>query len=255
MNKQAKHTKRLKVLLPKHSGRDNTGQIAVRHHGGRQKRFYRIIDWKRNKDGVPAKVVQVEYDPNRTAEIALLQYADGERRYIIAPEGLEINQLIMSGEAAGFHVGNAMQLKMIPIGTIIHNIEIRPGKGAQMVRSAGSSARVLAKDEDKIHLKLSSGEVRIFHSSCKATIGQIGNVDWKNQVIGSAGRNRRLGKRPTVRGVAQNPSSHPHGGGEGKSGIGMPSPKSPWGKKTLGKRTRKRKKYSDKVILTRRKKR
>lgn len=247
-------TKKLKVILQKHSGRDSSGKIAVRHHGGRHKRFYRIIDWKRDKDGVPAKVVQFEYDPNRSADVALLQYADGERRYILATADMKVGQVVLSADATEFKSGNAMLLKNIPVGTQIHNIELKPGRGAQIARSAGTSASVLAKDGDVIHIKMTSGEVRLFDAKCRATIGQIGNIDHKHQKIGSAGRARRMGRRPTVRGVAQHPASHPHGGGEGRSGIGMPSPKSPWGKPTLGKKTRKKKKYSDKVIVERRKK-
>lgn len=253
MQKQRSDTKQLKTILPKNSGRDSAGHVAIRHRGGRQKRFYRVIDWKRDKDGVPARVIGIEYDPNRTASIALLQYADGERRYILAPDGLEAGQRLMSGSNADFKVGNALQLRHIPIGTQIHNVEIKPGRGAQMIRSAGTGAHVLAKDGDVIHIKLPSGEVRMFNASCKATIGQLGNVDHKHQHIGTAGRARRMGRRPRVRGVAQHPGSHPHGGGEGRSGIGMPSPKSPWGKPTLGKKTRKKKKYSDKYIVERKK--
>lgn len=245
--------KKLHVILPKQSGRDNRGHVVVRHQGGRQKRYYRVVDWKREKDGVPARVVSLEYDPNRSSDVALLQYADGEKRYIIAPQGVAVGQQILSGDSAELKPGNAVRLSMVPVGTFVHNIEIKPGRGAQMVRSAGSSAVVLAKDGDIVQIKLSSGEVRIFNKNCKATIGQVGNVEWKNRVIGKAGRNRRLGKRPAVRGVAQNPRSHPHGGGEGRSGIGMPSPKSPWGKRTLGVRTRKRVKYSDSAIVKRRK--
>ncbi len=245
--------KKLQVLLAKHSGRDNQGHVAVRHQGGRQKRFYRIIDWHREKDGVPAKVVSIEYDPNRSSDVAMLQYADGEKRYILSPVGLVVGQPILSGDTADLKPGNAIRLGLIPVGTFVHNLEIRPQRGAQMARSAGTTAVILAKDGNTIQIKLSSGEVRVFHADCKATIGQVGNVDWKNRVIGTAGRNRRLGKRPTVRGVAQNPRSHPHGGGEGRSGIGMPSPKSPWGKRTLGVKTRKRVKYSDRKIVKRRK--
>lgn len=255
MKKQKDKAKHLKSILPKNSGRDSSGRVSVRHQGGRHKRLYRLIDWKRNKEGVPAKVVQFEYDPNRSAQLALLQYADGERRYIIAPEGLRTGQMVISGDVSDFRVGNSMHLGAIPVGTQVHNIEIKPGKGAQMIRSAGTSAQIVAKDGKRIHVKLSSGEVRAFRVECRATIGQIGNIDWKNRVIGSAGRKRRMGIRPSVRGVAQHPGSHPHGGGEGRSGIGMPSPKSPWGKKTLGKKTRKKGKYSDAVIVAQRKRR
>lgn len=245
--------KSLTEILPKSSGRDVAGHVAVRHQGGRHKRFYRLIDWKRDKDEVAARVVSVEYDPNRSADIALLQYADGEKRFIVAPVGLSIGQAVKSGDQADVHVGNSMRLGSMPVGTVVHNVEIKPGRGGQMIRSAGTSAMLLAKEGGQVQLKLPSGEVRLFSDDCRATIGQIGNVEWRNRVIGKAGRSRNMGIRPSVRGVAQNPRSHPHGGGEGRSGIGMPSPKSPWGKKTLGKRTRKRKKYSDRYILQRRK--
>lgn len=246
--------KSLREILPKRSGRDVAGHVAVRHQGGRHKRFYRVIDWKRDKDGIPARVVDIEYDPNRTAEIALLQYRDGEKRYILAPLGLKIGQQIESGENAPIRVGNALPLKSLPLGTLIHALEIKPGRGAQMVRSAGNAATLLSKEGDTVQIKLPSGEIRIFHGNAKATIGQVGNVERKNEVIGKAGRARHMGRRPEVRGVAQNPRSHPHGGGEGRSGIGLPSPKSPWGKHTLGKITRARRKYSDAVIVQRRKK-
>jgi large subunit ribosomal protein L2 len=245
--------KSLTVILKKHSGRDDQGHVSMRHQGGRQKRFYRTIDWKRDKDGVPARVVSIEYDPNRTGEVALLQYADGEKRYIVVPVGLVIGAAIMSGDTADIKPGNALKLGSIPVGTMVHSVEIKPGHGAQMMRSAGTGAVVLARDGNQIQLKLPSGEVRIFKDSCKATVGQVGNVEHRNEVIGTAGRSRHMGIRPTVRGVAQNPRSHPHGGGEGRSGIGMSSPKSPWGKHTLGKKTRKHKKYSNKFILQRRK--
>lgn len=247
--------KKLRKILPKHSGRDAKGHVAVRHQGGRQKRYYRIVDWKRTKDGVPARVVSIEYDPNRSASLALLQYSNGEKSYILAPEGLKVGNQVISGSQVDVKVGNAMPIGSIPVGTMVHNVEIKPGKGAQMIRSAGTVAMVLAKDGDTAQLKLPSGEVRIFKAACRATIGQLGNIDWKNRVIGKAGRSRLMGIRPTVRGVAQNPRSHPHGGGEGRSGIGMPSPKSPWGKPTLGKKTRKPTKYSDNIILERKKKR
>ncbi len=243
----------LSVLLKKHSGRDVQGHISVRHQGGREKRFYRIIDWKRDKVGVPAKVESIEYDPNRTAEIALLHYADGEKRYILAPVGLAVGQPILSGKSADIKPGNSLSLVDMPVGTMVHAVEIKPGHGAQMMRSAGTVATVLSKDGNLVQLKLPSGEVRVFDGTCKATIGQLGNVEHRNEVIGKAGRARHMGRRPTVRGVAQNPRSHPHGGGEGRSGIGLKSPKSPWGKRTLGKRTRKPRKYSDHFILQRRK--
>jgi large subunit ribosomal protein L2 len=243
----------LTVILPKNSGRDNAGHISIRHTGGRQKRFYRIIDWKREKEGVPARVIAIEYDPNRSAAVALLQYADGDKRYILAPVGLTVGQQVLSGGAAEIKSGNTLKLGNIPIGTIIHNIEIKPGRGAQMIRSAGTGAVVLAKDGNLIQIKLPSGEIRLFAAECRATIGQIGNVDRRNRILGKAGVNRHMGHRPQVRGVAQNPRTHPHGGGEGRSGIGMSSPKSPWGKHTLGVKTRKRKKYSNKFIVQRRK--
>jgi large subunit ribosomal protein L2 len=246
--------KQLRELLPKNSGRDMAGHVSVRHQGGRHKRYYRIMDWRRDKDSVPGRVMSLEYDPNRSSDIALIQYTDGEKKYIVAPVGLAVGTTIVSGAHADINIGNCLSLSDIPLGTQIHNIEIKPGCGAQMVRSAGSAATVLAKEGNKVQLKLPSGEVRVFDAKCKATIGQITNVEWKNRVIGKAGRSRHMGIRPTVRGVAQNPRSHPHGGGEGRSGIGLASPKSPWGKRTLGKRTRKRVKYSDKYILQRRKK-
>jgi large subunit ribosomal protein L2 len=249
-----RNVKYLSKILKKNSGRDVQGHVSVRHQGGRHKRYYRMIDWKRDKDGIPAVVTSIEYDPNRSADIALLTYKDGEKRFIIAPVGLEVGHTVLSGESVDIKVGYALPLRSIPIGTIIHNLEIKPNTGAQMVRSAGSSAVILAKDLDTIQVKLPSGELRVFDGKCRATVGQIGNVERKNRVIGKAGRSRHMGIRPTVRGVAQNPRSHPHGGGEGRSGIGLPSPKSPWGKPTLGKRTRKRVKYSDKFILRRKKK-
>jgi large subunit ribosomal protein L2 len=252
MDKQ-KTIKKLKELLPKHSGRDVQGHIAVRHQGGRHKRFYRTIDWKRDKDGIPATVIGIEYDPNRTADIALLKYRDGDKRYILAPHGLRIGQSVLSGETAPIRVGNMLPLRVLPLGTVMHGLEIKPGRGAQMVRGAGNAATLLSKDGDAAQVKLPSGEIRIFHADSRATIGQLGNVDWKNQKIGKAGRARHFGRRPSVRGVAQHPGSHPHGGGEGRSGIGMPSPKSPWGKRTLGKKTRRPNKYSDAMILKRRK--
>lgn len=245
--------KALTVILPKNSGRDVAGHISMRHQGGRHKRFYRKIDWLRDKQNVPGKVVAIEYDPNRSSEIALLHYADGEKRYILAPTGLSVGQIVMSGETAEIKSGNSLPLRAMPVGTMIHAVEIVPGRGAQMMRSAGTTAMVLASDAGLVQLKLPSGEVRAFDANCVATVGQVGNVDWRNRVIGKAGRSRHMGRRPTVRGVAQNPRTHPHGGGEGRSGVGLKSPKSPWGIRTMGKRTRKRKKYSDRFILQRRK--
>jgi len=243
--------KHLSTILKKHSGRDTHGHVAVRHQGGRHKRFYRDIDWMRGKDGIVGVVSSIEYDPNRSSDVALITYRDGEKRYIIAPLGLAVGAEVESGDSVDIKVGNALPLLSMPIGTVVHNLEIKPGSGAQMVRSAGTGAVVLAKDGNIIQIKLPSGEIRIFDGSCKATVGQIGNIERKNRVIGKAGRSRHMGIRPTVRGVAQNPRSHPHGGGEGRSGIGLPSPKSPWGKHTLGKRTRKRVKYSDHFIVSR----
>ena len=245
--------KSLTIILPKQSGRDVSGHVAMRHIGGRHKRYYRIIDWKRDKVNVPAKVVSIEYDPNRTSQIALLNYRDGEKRYIVAPLGLEVGATVETRDTADIKPGNSLTLAAIPVGTLIHNIEIKPGHGAQMIRSAGGAAVVLSKDGNAVQLKLPSGETRVFDGKCRATVGQIGNIEHKNEVIGTAGRSRHMGIRPTVRGVAQNPRSHPHGGGEGRSGIGMNSPKSPWGKHTLGKKTRSKKKYSNTFILSRRK--
>ncbi|MBI5621129.1 50S ribosomal protein L2 [Candidatus Gottesmanbacteria bacterium] len=246
-------TKYLLKILEKHSGRDVSGHVSMRHQGGRQKRFYRLIDWRRDKEGVSARVLAIEYDPNRSAGIALLQYQDGEKRYILAPEGLKEGALVTSGKNAEIKPGNSLILVDMPIGTIIHNVEIKPGAGAQMIRSAGSGAVILAKEGNRVQLKLPSGEIRVFDGLCRATVGQVGNVEWKNRVIGKAGTSRHMGRRPGVRGVAQNPRSHPHGGGEGRSGIGLSSPKSPWGKRTLGKKTRSRKKYSNSFILQRKK--
>lgn len=236
--------------LKSNSGRNNGGRITVRHRGGGHKRQYRIIDFKRNKDGIPAKVATIEYDPNRTSRIALLNYADGEKRYIIAPNGLKVGDEIVSGSEADIKVGNALPLKNIPVGTVIHNLELKPGKGAQLVRSAGTSAQLLAKEGDYAHIRMPSGEMRLVHVNCKATIGQVGNLEHENITIGKAGRSRWLGKRPTVRGVVMNPVDHPHGGGEGRSPVGR-NPVTPWGKPALGARTRK-KKASDKMIIKRR---
>lgn len=244
---------KLKRILPKKSGRDAQGHISVRHQGGRQKRYLRIIDWKREKHNIPAEVIAVEYDPNRTADLALLQYTDGQRRYILCPQGLEVGDKVISGEKVEIKVGNVLSLANIPVGTVVHNIELHPGRGGQIVRSAGAGAAVVAQENEYTQLKMPSGEIRKIKNVCSATVGQVGNLDWKNVKIGKAGRKRLMGVRPTVRGVAQNPRSHPHGGGEGRSGIGMPSPKSPWGKPTLGKRTRKKKRYSNKYIIKRRK--
>ncbi len=240
--------------LKRKGGRNSAGHITVRHHGGGAKRRYRLIDFKRRKDNVPAIVSALEYDPNRTAFIALLNYKDGEKRYIIAPDGLKVGDTVLSGDKADIVVGHYLPLAKIPVGTEISCLEIRPGKGAQMLRSAGSYGIVKAVEENKVYVKMTSGEIRIFSAQARAMVGRISNLDWHNVNLGKAGRKRWLGVRPTVRGIAQHPDSHPHGGGEGRSGIGMPSPKTPWGKKTLGKKTRKRKKYSDKIIVQRRKK-
>jgi len=232
-------------------GRNINGRITVRHRGGGAKRKYRIIDFKRNKDNIPAKVATIEYDPNRTANIALLHYADGEKRYIIAPYGLTVGDTVVSGENADIKVGNALPLRNIPVGTMIHNIELQPGKGGQMVRSAGNAAQLMAKEGNYAQIRLPSGEVRMVRIECKATIGQVGNLDHENISIGKAGRKRHMGIRPTVRGVVMNPVDHPHGGGEGKSPIGLPSPVTPWGKPTLGYKTRDKKKPSNKFIIKR----
>jgi large subunit ribosomal protein L2 len=239
--------------LRKKGGRNFRGKITVRHRGGGHKRRYRLIDFKRDKHGIPSRVSSIEYDPNRSARIALLVYADGEKRYIIAPLGLRVGDQVISGSGAEIRVGNSLPLREIPLGTQVHNIELQPGRGGQMARSAGTSAQVLAKEGDYATLRLPSGEMRMVLDRCMATVGQVGNVDHSNISMGKAGRKRWLGIRPTVRGSAMNPNDHPHGGGEGRSPIGMPGPKSPWGKPTLGKRTRGRK-PSDKYIVRRRRK-
>jgi large subunit ribosomal protein L2 len=239
--------------LKKKAGRNNQGRITVRHRGGGHKRLYRVIDFKRNKDGIPAKVASIEYDPNRTANIALVNYADGEKRYIIAPYGLKVGDTIISGPDADIKVGNALPIKSIPVGSIIHNIELKPGKGAQLVRTAGASAQLMAKEGKYAQVRLPSGEVRMVNIECRATIGQIGNVEHENIKIGKAGRKRWLGFRPSVRGVVMNPVDHPHGGGEGRSPIGRKHPVTPWGKPALGAKTRKKNKLSDKMIVKPRK--
>ncbi|MBQ3422364.1 MAG: 50S ribosomal protein L2 [Romboutsia sp.] len=244
--------KSLLVSLKKNSGRNAHGKITVRHRGGGNRRKYRIIDFKRNKDGIPAKVATIEYDPNRTANIALLNYADGEKRYILAPVGLQVGSTVLSGPTADIKPGNAMALKDMPVGTVVHNIELKPGKGAQLVRSAGVSAQLMAKEGKNALLRLPSGEMRYVSINCKATIGQVGNIEHGNVVIGKAGRKRHMGIRPTVRGSVMNPCDHPHGGGEGRSPIGRPSPVTPWGKPALGYKTRKKNKASDKLIVSRR---
>lgn len=242
----------LLVSLKKNSGRNVHGKITVRHRGGGNRRKYRIIDFKRNKDGIPAKVATVEYDPNRTANIALLNYADGEKRYILAPVGIQVGDTILSGPEADIKPGNAMALKDMPVGTVVHNIELKPGKGAQLVRSAGASAQLMAKEGKTALLRLPSGEMRLVSINCKATIGQVGNLEHGNVVIGKAGRKRHMGIRPTVRGSVMNPCDHPHGGGEGRSPIGRANPVTPWGKPALGYKTRKKNKASDKLIVSRR---
>ena len=236
------------------AGRNNQGKITVRHQGGGARRKYRIIDFKRQKDGIPATVKAIEYDPNRTCFIALLVYADGEKRYILAPLGLKVGDTVMSGPTADIKPGNSLPIANIPLGTLVHNIEIKVGRGGQMVRSAGTAAQVMAKEGDYAQIRLPSGEVRKVSMTARATIGQVGNTDHSNVRIGKAGRKRHMGVRPTVRGVVMNPCDHPHGGGEGRSPVGMPAPMSPWGKKTQGVKTRKHRKYSDKLIISRPKK-
>ena len=244
--------KSLLVPLKKNSGRNVHGKITVRHRGGGNRRKYRIIDFKRNKDGIPAKVATIEYDPNRTANIALLNYADGEKRYILAPVGIKVGDTLLSGPTADIKPGNALALKNMPVGTVVHNIELKAGKGAQLVRSAGVSAQLMAKEGNKALLRLPSGEMRYVSIECKATIGQVGNVEHANETIGKAGRKRHMGIRPTVRGSVMNPNDHPHGGGEGKSPVGRPGPCTPWGKPALGYKTRNKKKASNKMIVRRR---
>ena len=244
--------KSLLVPLKKNSGRNVHGKITVRHRGGGNRRKYRIIDFKRNKDGIPAKVATIEYDPNRTANIALLNYADGEKRYILAPVGIKVGDTLLSGPEADIKPGNALALKNMPVGTVVHNIELKAGKGAQLVRSAGVSAQLMAKEGNKALLRLPSGEMRYVSIECKATIGQVGNVEHANETIGKAGRKRHMGIRPTVRGSVMNPNDHPHGGGEGRSPIGRPSPVTPWGKPALGYKTRKKNKASNKLRVSRR---
>ena len=244
--------KSLVVSLNKTAGRNNQGKITVRHRGGGSRRKYRIIDFKRNKDGIPATVKTIEYDPNRTANIALICYADGEKAYILAPNGLKVGQKVMNGPEAEVRVGNCLVLQDIPVGTQVHNVELYPGRGGQLVRSAGNSAQLMAKEGKYATLRLPSGEMRMVPIVCRATIGQVGNVDHELINIGKAGRKRHMGIRPTVRGSVMNPNDHPHGGGEGKTGIGRPGPSTPWGKPALGLKTRKSKKASNKLIVRRR---
>ena len=247
-----KPEKSLTVTLKKHAGRNVRGKITVRHRGGGYRPKYRIIDFKRQKDGIPAKVATIEYDPNRSANIALIVYADGEKAYIIAPKDLKVGDMIESGAEADIKVGNALPLANIPLGTIIHNVELKPGKGAQMVRAAGNGAHLMAKEGEFAQVRLPSGEVRKVRMDCRATIGEVGNGDHQNLSIGKAGRKRHMGIRPTVRGSVMNPNDHPHGGGEGKAGIGRVGPVTPWGKPALGLKTRKRGKDSNRYIVKRR---
>jgi len=251
---ERKPKKSLVEPLRKHGGRNSAGRLTVRHRGGGHKRRLRVIDFKRDKPGVPGEVASIEYDPNRSSRIALIKYRDGDWRYIIAPNGLGVGDPVQAGDGAEIRTGNALSLKAIPTGTLVHNIEMKVGKGGQLVRSAGGGAQVLAKEDRYTLLRLPSGEVRRVLSECMATIGQVGAVDHKNVKLGKAGRKRNMGRRPQVRGVAMSPAAHPHGGGEGRSPIGMPSPKTPWGKPTLGYRTR-RNKSTDKFIQSRRKSR
>jgi large subunit ribosomal protein L2 len=242
--------KSLLEVRQKHAGRNNNGHITTRHKGGGTRKQYRIIDFKRTKDAIPAKVAAIEYDPNRTARIALLHYRDGEKRYILAPVGLEVGTIIESGEKADIKVGNALPLANIPLGTVIHNIELRPGEGGKLVRSAGSSAQLMAKEGAYAQVRMPSGEVRKIQIVCRATIGQLGNLDHENEVIGKAGRSRHLGKRPSVRGIAMNPVDHPHGGGEARSTSGRP-PTTPWGQMTMGKKTRRNKRTANMIVRKR----
>lgn len=244
--------KSLTVSLKKNAGRNNQGKITVRHRGGGSRRKYRIIDFKRRKDGIPATVVSIEYDPNRTANIALISYVDGEKAYILAPEGLKVGQKIMNGADAEVRVGNCLPLELIPVGTMVHNIELHPGKGGQMVRSAGNGAQLMAKEGKYATLRLPSGEMRMVPIVCRASVGVVGNGDHNLINIGKAGRKRNMGIRPTVRGSVMNPNDHPHGGGEGKTGIGRPGPSTPWGKPALGLKTRAKNKQSNKYIVRRR---
>lgn len=244
--------KQLKTIRKKHGGRDTSGRVAVRHRGGEHKRFMREIDFRRDKIGAEGWVIAIEYDPNRTVDLALIQYADGEKRYILRPEGLKLQDKVITGGDVEVKVGNALPMVAIPIGTVIHNIELTPGRGGQLARSAGTAAVIAAREDSFVHLKLPSGEIRKVRNQGFATVGQLGNINWKNETFGKAGRKRHMGIRPTVRGVAMNPRSHPHGGGEGRSGIGMSTPKTYAGRPAVGKR-RKRNKYSDKYIIQRRK--
>ena len=251
VDKHAKPQKELVEVLKKHSGRNSYGRITVRHQGGGNRKKYRVIDFKRDKMDVPATVLRLEYDPNRSSYIALVEYTDGERRYILAPVGLNVGDTVLSSAAADIKPGNALPLANIPVGTVIHNIELYPGKGAQLVRSAGVAAQLMAKENGMATVRLPSGEYRKVRLNCIACIGQVGNVDHANIAVGKAGRKRHMGIRPTVRGSVMNPNDHPHGGGEGKSPVGLPAPVTPWGKPALGLKTRKHKKYSNKMIVKR----
>ena len=244
--------KSLTVTLKSNAGRNSRGKITVRHRGGGTRPKYRIIDFKRNKDGIPATVKTIEYDPNRSANIALLFYADGEKRYIIAPHELKVGDVLFSGPESDIKIGNALPLSNIPVGTVIHNVELKSGKGAQLVRSAGNGAQLMAKEGNYAQVRLPSGEVRKIRKECRATIGEVGNIDHGNISIGKAGRKRHMGIRPTVRGSVMNPNNHPHGGGEGKAGIGRPGPVTPWGKPALGYKTRKKNKPSNQYIVKKR---
>ena len=248
---KTKPERSLTTTLKKHAGRNSYGRITVRHQGGGARRKYRIIDFKRRKDDVPAVVTAIEYDPNRSANIALIQYEDGEKAYILAPEGLKVNDKVMSGSNADIKPGNSLPISSIPVGTVIHCIELKPGKGAQLVRSAGLGAQLMAKEGKYAHVRLPSSEMRLVSVNCKATIGQVGNSEHENIKLGKAGRTRWLGKRPEVRGSVMNPNDHPHGGGEGKSPVGRKNPLTPWGKPAMGKKTRNNKKASNKLIIKR----
>jgi large subunit ribosomal protein L2 len=242
--------KSLVEVRKKHSGRNNNGHITVRHKGGGTRKQYRIIDFKRGKDAIPAKVATIEYDPNRSCRIALVHYKDGEKRYILAPLGLKVGDVIESGAGADIKIGNTLPIKNIPVGTVIHNVELRPGQGGKLVRSAGVAAQLMAKEDEYSQVRMPSGEVRKIHINCRATIGQLGNVEHENQVIGKAGRSRHMGKRPAVRGVAMNPVDHPHGGGEARSTSGRP-PTTPWGQMTMGKKTRRNKRTTKMIVRKR----
>ena len=244
--------KSLIVSLKKNSGRNNHGKITVRHQGGGNKKKYRLVDFKRNKDNIPATVLGIEYDPNRSANIALICYADGEKSYILAPNGLKVGQKLMNGEKAEVRLGNCLPLSLIPVGTLVHNVELYPGAGGQLVRAAGNAAQLMAKEGKYATLRLPSGEMRMVPIMCRATVGQVGNIDHELIKIGKAGRKRHMGIRPTVRGSVMNPNDHPHGGGEGKTSIGRPGPSTPWGKPALGLKTRKKNKKSNKLIVRRR---